>query len=367
MTDKTPNKTPQPGLIDVPIEYFARFQEDPESAARDWLALPSPAISPFFRDLSKISNCIKGYPNPIDWDTYALDSDLVAKNEHSRFIHCDLSINRDAAGLAMCHVPRYIELQIRTPEGSVQSQPMPVVQFDLVARLKPRPEFGEREIDYDAILGILLELRRRNFRIEKGLITFDRFQSHWMISTLRREGFICSLLSVDHTTSRVLVDWDKPPYYVAKEPLPREPAACYVLGREMMYQNRLLLPEIPLWVDGRTTWFEREALGTMWDGEKGKAGKAAGESDDLLQAILGAAFNAHNNAEKEPMSVEDSAKEIEQDTWYDTIADGSEILGIAKRDDIASGDELVDDDLGYVPDSSDVEFDAMQDRFNEIF
>jgi len=267
----------------------------------------------------------------------------------------------------MCHVPNYIVLPIRTPEGGIVSQPMPVVKFDLVARLRPRMEFGEREIDYDAILGIFLELRRRNFRIEKGLITFDRFQSHWMISTLRREGFICSLLSVDHTTSRVLIDWNNPPYWISKESLPREPAACYVLGRELMYQGRMLLPEIPLWIDGRTSWYEREVLGTMWDEKKLKAVKAEGESDDLLQAILGAAFNAHNNAEKEPMSFEESSKEIQQDNWYDSISKGDAALGIEKREDIAADEDLIDPDLGYVPDDIDYEFLILQDRFNELF
>jgi len=356
-----------PGQIPVPLEYLQRFLEDPEAAAVDWLAVPQPVISPFFRDLNRISGCIKDYPNPLNWDTYAIDPEFIAKDDFPRFIHCDLSIRRDAVGISMCHVPHFVELQIRTNEGEIQSQPMPFIKFDLCARLKPRPEFSEREIDYDAILGIFLELARRNFRIDQGIVTFDRFQSHWMISTLRKEGFICSLLSVDYTTSRVIIDWNSSPYYIKKEPLPREPSACYVLGRDLMYQNRLSLPQIPLWIDRQTTWFEREVLGTTWDEKKERAGKAEGETDDLLQSILGAAFNAHNNADRLPIDAKNILPAEDGDSWYSTLSKGDPDLGIEPREDLVSDDDIIDPSIGYIPDDRDIGFLSAQDRFREMF
>jgi hypothetical protein len=351
-------------VYDIPVEALPYFLSDPEEAARDLLGLPSAAISPFFRNMAAIAAAEKGYPNPIDWNTYVFDDSFHAKTNDPCFMHVDLSINRDAAGASMCHISERTERTIRAKEGGTSTVSLPVAHFDFVARLKPRPEFGEREIDYDALLHLFMEVERRGFNLKRGLITFDRFQSHYLMSTLQKEGFLCGLLSVDHTTSKVVIDWSNPPHFVSRVSCPREPAACYVAGRDSLYQGRLELPVLPRWMDGTTSWFEREAIGTMWDKEKQKAHKAEGESDDLLQSILGANFNAINNSETIVLSKSQMA--IQEDDWYDDLQSGNAVLGMPGRDDIVGSNDMIDEDLGYVPDDRDPQFNALQDRFNEL-
>jgi len=351
-------------IYEIPVEALPYFIDDPEEAARDLLGLPSAAISPFFRNMSAITDADKGYPNPIDWDTYVFDDSFHAKTNDPCFMHLDLSINRDAVGAAMCHVSKRTERTIRAAQGGTSTVSLPVSHFDFVGRLRPRPEFGEREIDYDALLFMVMEVERRGFNLKRGLITFDRFQSHYLMSTLRKEGFLCDLLSVDHTTSKVIIDYSNPPTFVRRVPCPREPAACYVTGRDCLYQGRLELPSIPRWMDGRTSWFEREAIGTMWDKDKQKAHKAEGESDDLLQSILGANFNAMNNSDSVVVTKEQM--EIDEDNWYDELQTGNVAMGLPGRSDIIGASDQIDSELGYVPDDRNPEFDMLQDRFNEI-
>lgn len=359
------NENPPKSVIKVPLEFLKPFLDDPESAARDWLAVPRPSISPFFRSIDKISDCIKDYKNPLNWKTYALDSSLVAKDDHQRFMHIDLSTRRDAVGISMCFVHSFTQKTIKSPDGSFSAQPMPIIKFDFVGRLSPRPEFSEREINYEAILAIILDLDSRGFNLRGGIISFDRFQSHWLLMTLKKEGFICTLLSIDYTRSKKIIDFDRPPDYIRKEPITREPSACYVLGRDLFYQDRMILPSVPLWYDKQTNWLEREAMGTMWDESNQRAVKGEGEVDDLLQSILGSAFHAHNNASTPPLDQKELTHE-EDSSYYEIFTKGDNALGIEGRPDLASSEDMIDPELGYVPDDNDPEFQQLQDKFLDM-
>lgn len=139
------------------------------------------------------------------------------------------------------------------------------------------------------------------------------------------------------------------------------------MGRDAIYQERLEIPKIPLWLDGRMNWFERECMSTLWDEKTQKAKKGEGESDDLLQAILGASFNAHNNAERSVLTEDDLKKMTSDDPWYRDLSRGNAQMGIEQRSDIADKEDTVDPELGYVVDDRDMEFDQLNAKFNEIF
>jgi hypothetical protein len=122
-----------------------------------------------------------------------------------------------------------------------------------------------------------------------------------------------------------------------------------------------------MWHDNRVNWFERECIATQWDENTQKAKKSEGESDDLLQSVLGANFNAHCNADRLTLTPQDMRDMEGRDDYYQNLAAGDIMLGQAPRADIASDDDMVDPELGYVPDTTDYEWEALNQEFNELF
>jgi len=285
----------------VPIEWLPFFIEDPVNSAMEYLSFPSGAVNPFFRDIGKVSDAIyKDIPNPLNWKTYTLDKDFEAgKDKRPRYMHIDLAINNDGAGIAMSHCSGYKAVHTRTDSGEFGQVMLPIIKFDFAGILRPRKEYNEKEIDYDAIMVLLFDIADRGFNVMGGLLTFDRFQSHHMKTTLHKSGFNVASLSVDHTTSKLIVDYNKPDR-VRKEPISRQPAAAMLSFRDAVYQDRVIIPVIEECPSRPgQSWLEKEAMESqsVHDGVQRllKAEKIEGGSDDILQAIAGSCFNCVNN------------------------------------------------------------------------
>ena len=286
-------------IVNVPIEYFPAFYEQPERATIELLSIPSGSVNPFFRNTDKIQLSIKKgkhLKNPLDEYTYQFSPDFVSNDEEPRYMHIDLAINGDSVGIAMCHATKYETRSVRMAgETEAKDVQLPIIEFDFVGRLSPRIEYGEHSMSYAAIEEMVAEIAtNRGFNLFEGLITFDRFQSHQLSQTIQGMGIPCGLLSIDHTVSKVIVDFSKDGF-IRKVGTPREPAAAMVALRDAIYREGVTFPQIPMYDDYRS-WLEKEIDECQWDGEKGKAVKMDGGSDDMLQAIAGAVFNCINNA-----------------------------------------------------------------------
>jgi hypothetical protein len=279
--------------IQIPIEFLPFFKENPDRATLEYLSVPAGSTNPFFRNPEKIVEAMQRgskHSNPIDEATYQFDSGFRTKDHIPRYMHIDLAINRDAVGISMCHAAGFETRKVGNKELS-----LPRITFDFVGRLIPRTEFGEKEVNYNAIQDLVDELAfKRKFNLEEGLITFDRFQSHMLITNIRGMGIPCGLLSVDRTATRVLVDF-KSDGYIRRESVPKEPSAAMGALRDAAYQDRLEFPQMSM-ADEYRTWIEKEVDECQWDADKQKAVKIEGGSDDVLQAAAGAAYNCTNNA-----------------------------------------------------------------------
>ncbi len=167
----------------IPIEFETEAKRNPETFKRDFMAIPSLALEPYFKRMDLVEQCID--PNrtdPVDEfgnfrPEFKGKPEYRGKPKNWHCIHVDLALKRDATGFAMTH-----------DEGDI-------VVVDLMMRIKA-PQDGE--IQFSDIREKIFELRRRGFRIDR--ITFDGWQSIDSLQILRKEGFKCETLSVDRDT-----------------------------------------------------------------------------------------------------------------------------------------------------------------------
>lgn len=332
-------------IVQVPLEFLNFFSEEPERAVLEYLSIPVGSTNPFFRNTQKIRDAMDrgaSRPNPMDENTYVFDKNFVCRDHNPRYMHIDLAINRDAVGISMCHASSFVSKTQRDTKGQEVTVNVPHITFDFTARLKPRSEFGERDMDFTAVLEIVRQLNfERGFNLEDGLVTFDRFQSHMLISQLRDMGIPCALLSVDHTTARLIVDHSKPEW-VRRESLQKQPSAAMGSLRDALYEDRIDFPEIPRYDEVRN-WLEKEADEIQWDGDKQKAIKMEGGSDDLIQSIAGAVFNCSNNAQGITIpDVHDRQGEEREEEFYSELGKGEFVDRF--------GDPRQTNDLGFIED-----------------
>ena len=347
----------RPLVYDCPIEFLDKAVENPELFAVEYLSHPSGSMNPYFRNLKKITQAIGKRPNPIDEDTYLLESlfKAPADDYQPRFMHVDLSISGDKTAFSMCKCVGFRES--RQKNGlEWASVTLPIIEFELLARVGPRKDLGETEMDYNVLIDLFLKIEDLGFNLRGGLITFDRFQSHGPLNNLRDEGFNVDTLSIDHTLHRSIVDYDAK-HNIRREPTRRMPSAAYASGRDAFYQDRVILPDIPLHPDiPGMTWLEYEANCAQWDAEKQKVVKMSGTSDDLLQTVVGAIFNLENNKEillDAPTSY-DPVSQKQEDAFYRERGRG---LGdrngrkMSPQDDIDQKHQMHNEDLDYIEDN----------------
>jgi len=326
----------------VPLEYLQIFLDDPARASLELLSIPQGSTNPFFRNGPKVTLAFekgKNRPNPLDELTYQFDHSFKATSDVPRYMHIDLAINRDKVGVAMCHAVGFEKRHVRSPgELEPKEVRLPIVEVDFVGRLAPRQEFGERDMSFSAIEAMIEEIGfTRQFNLESGLVTFDRFQSHQIIETVQSLGIPCGLLSIDHTTGKVIVDYSKD-NFIRKESVQRQPSAAMGSLRDAIYREAISFPVIEM-ADDYRNWLEKEMDECQWDAEKQKAIKMVDGSDDLLQAVAGAVYNCINNAEhfEIPNDISNSERS-EEENYYKSVG-----RGVSGQDDGQGDNGFIED------------------------
>ncbi|MDP8258837.1 MAG: hypothetical protein P9L90_05400 [Candidatus Aadella gelida] len=161
----------------IPKDFEIEAKRNPEVFKRDYMAIPSLALEPFFKQFSLIEKCItEEIKHPIDENGNFYDW-FKGKRHTSYHIHVDLSLKRDATGVAMAH----------------NEEDMLVV--DLMLQIKP-PLGGE--IRFADIRNMIIEIKNRGFRLRK--VTYDGWQSVDSIQILRENHIYSETLSVDRDT-----------------------------------------------------------------------------------------------------------------------------------------------------------------------
>tara|TARA_Y100000034_G_scaffold23436_2_gene27083 strand:- start:5431 stop:6405 length:975 start_codon:yes stop_codon:yes gene_type:complete len=283
-----------------------QYKRDPEKFVKNLTCLPRQALNPLIRRFHMVQGMwSKGRENPFNEKTRTFDKDFTCKDSWARYLHIDLAVNHDRAGIAMSHVKGFKSRSIRNPNtgqpDKIERVPLPVVDF--VGGIEA--SLGG-EIDYQEIRDLLVELVNvRGFRIR--LITFDQFQSVDMKQQLRNLGFIVARMSIDRTTSFPRVDYDKDEGYrtVSTE---SEYAAPFICVREAIYEGRLDCPFHML--------LAKEMRGSEKDETTGKVQPRTRMSDDVWQAVAGSVFNAVNNEDWAPEEKQEHPNSYYEDNFF---------------------------------------------------
>ncbi|MGA2775477.1 MAG: hypothetical protein ABSE81_05390 [Candidatus Omnitrophota bacterium] len=173
-----PPETYTKGWVDfrgykIPKELEEIAQRNPGKFKRDYMAIPSGVIDPYFTQYDLIDAAIDPkMESPID-ENGNFKSWFMGQG-HGYRIHVDLSLRKDATGLVMAH----------SEEG--------VIYIDLMMQIKAPPN---GEINFSTIRDIIFDLSKRHFDIHG--VTFDGWQSQDSIQILRDQGISADVLSVD--------------------------------------------------------------------------------------------------------------------------------------------------------------------------
>ena len=123
-------------------------------------------------------------------------------------IHADMAIKEDRAGIAMCHVENYKEIESSDVHGEELIEMRPVVKMDFAtafeydaAAVDPDGNSVPREIQMRWYRKLVHELTRRGFEI--GSVSMDGFQSADSLQIMQTWGLNAHRVSADIITTPV--------------------------------------------------------------------------------------------------------------------------------------------------------------------
>jgi hypothetical protein len=137
---------------------------------------------------------------------------------------------------------------------------------------------------------------------------------------LRENGFNVGHLSVDRTAYKLIVDFDRD-FNIRKDSTEKQYCAAFEGVRYAISEDRIWIPFHEAW--------DKETKGLEYLADRDQVVKSPHTDDDLIQSIVGSAFNACNNEGSED-KVEDDAtvqdhtyekKDMQTSVDYDKLND----------------------------------------------
>jgi len=204
-------------VVTVPGEFKQTFLEDIDQALRDIAGVATFNVSPLIRDRQSIFDASRAeMQHPFTKPVVTLDvlddtlldeyfmTKLVCKVESSiykprlnpgcpRFMHIDIGLRGDCAGIAMSHISGMKVNQRVNPDGTLSTVRNPFAVVDFMLRIVPPPG---SEIDLSKLRAFVLFIKRLYPLVQ---VTFDGFQSADSVQILKKQEIDACLLSVDRT------------------------------------------------------------------------------------------------------------------------------------------------------------------------
>lgn len=245
-------------VVAVPKEFRVDFEKDVINALREIAGVSTLARHPFFLEVDKVAKSFHKEQRSVFEQTVVdfIDTKLtlvksaIVSPELPRFVHIDLALSGDSAGLAIGTVSGFKSLS----DDPEQPTYMPTVRMDGVLEIRP-PKNGE--ILFSKIRDIISILMKMGMNIR--WVTFDQFQSNDSMQILRQWGLITGLQSMDTV-----------------------PCRPYEFTKSAMYDGRLDLPAHP--------HLQKEILMVEKDTKTGKVDHVPGGSKDCADAMAGVVF-----------------------------------------------------------------------------
>ena len=187
-------------MMKVPIEFLDSFERDINHALRDVAGVATLARFPFIPDVESVQNCF----GVVDSVLSREDVDFVATQlkvfpnrfkdpDKKRFVHIDLGLTADSAGVVCGYVDKFIAVNRGNDEvGLEDTEILPDINIDFILEVKP-PKGGE--IKFFKIRKLLYTLKAQGLNIR--WVTLDSYQSQDTIQLLRQKGFVTGKQSMD--------------------------------------------------------------------------------------------------------------------------------------------------------------------------
>jgi hypothetical protein len=187
-------------VVAVPLEFREEFNKDIINALREIAGVSTLARYPFFVEVDRIDEAFDKDRKSIFSQTtvdfvdarLVLDKSLFYRPDLPRFVHMDLAIRGDSAGLCIGTVVGFKEVM---DGGSSVFLP----QFHIDGTLEIRPP-RNGEIIFSKIRKVLFTLRKMGLNLRWA--TLDQFQSTDTQQILRQQGMLTGQQSMDLTPCR---------------------------------------------------------------------------------------------------------------------------------------------------------------------
>lgn len=168
--------------------------KNPQLYAARIEANPGVAEDAFFKNETAISRAFsKEIDPPVEDDRFK--NWFVCQDEFPRYGHVDLAKNRCRAAFAFSHAYDVIQREIKMKDSKTLVIDLPLIRLDVIMYFEA-PHGGE--IDFEQIVERILEFKNeRGFQIN--LLTFDGYNSVFMMQTLEKKGIPVDEQSVDRT------------------------------------------------------------------------------------------------------------------------------------------------------------------------
>ena len=218
----------------IPEEHRTEFEADIINALREIAGVSTLSSYPFFVNHERVSACFEetdessvlSAPEVDFHDTRVrILTSRLRDLEHPRWVHVDLGLTGDSAGVVCGYVPRFVKIP---RDQSIET--LPEIRIDFALRVNPP---RNDEINFEKIRLLLYKLRDQGMNIQ--WVSFDSFQSRDSIQILRQKGFQSGLASVDKDTHPY--DVLKTAMYDGRVTLPRH---------DQLLKELLALERVPL-------------------------------------------------------------------------------------------------------------------------
>jgi len=272
-------------VLDVPIEHYQDFVDDIYSSLQDIAGRSTSSIHKFLPSVERIEECLIR-PNPVTkkvivLDFYDQEESLIqyidirkfVLNKSPRFIHIDLGLRNDKAGIAMSSIRGFVTIERYEPGSlKVLRSKEPIYYTDFVLSLQNK---SGQDVPIYKIKYLIKDLAARGIPI--GMVTMDGYQSENLKQDLWLLKFESKIMSVDKP--RTAYDYLK---------------MVILEGRYNGVQHPILRRELKELLDtGQKIDHPMQAEAE----EENITGQERG-SKDLADAVCGSVYSAFQNMEK---------------------------------------------------------------------
>ena len=232
-------------VMSIPLDFKQDFHKDIINALREIAGVSTLARHPYFLETDKVAESFGHYHSifvqkTVDFveSKLGIQKGAFYKPELPRFVHVDLAISGDSAGLAVGTVTSFVGQQRETPLDTIvasilkqlqgiEDSYMPVFHIDGVLEVRPP---RNSEILFWKIREVIMVLRRMGMNIR--WVTYDGFESTDSMQILRQQGFVTGYQSIDIVPTQGSVtsqrrpqpyDFLKSAIYDGRCPMPNHP------------------------------------------------------------------------------------------------------------------------------------------------